>query len=143
MRNYLLSALFMLVASLNAFAYDPNDLASSVISSEADTAVEIVKLYNAQLKDPHSKISKGLADIRSLLIDVNASDLVLLQSGQSAGVYTASFLLPIRTAWKSQTTTERYITAEYVSDMTEEEIGLSTRIYLTGFANVIVKPIKK
>jgi hypothetical protein len=149
MKTYLLSSLLLVLGAFSfaSSAYEPSsadrDLATSVISVNGNVAQEVVKLYKAQLKNPKSKISQHLEESRAELVEAQASDLVLLESGHSAGVFSASFLLPIRTAWKSSTSTLTYIAVEYVSDSTEEEINLSTKIYLTKFVDVEIKDIKK
>jgi hypothetical protein len=149
MRTYLLSSLILV---LGAFSFASNayetssadrDLATSVISAEGNIAQEVIKLYKAQLKNPKSKISQHLEESRAELVEAEASDLVLIDSGHSAGVFSASYLLPIRTAWKSSTSTLTYIAVNYISDMNEEEINLSTKIYLTKFVEVEIKDIKK
>lgn len=149
MKTYLLSSLILVLGafSFTSSAYEPSsadrDLATSVIAAEGNVAQEVIKLYKAQLKNPKSKISQHLEESRAELVEAEASDLVLLESGQSAGVFSASYLLPIRTGWKSSTSTLTYISVLYISDMNEEEINLSTKIYLTKFVNVEIRDIAK
>jgi hypothetical protein len=149
MRTYLLSSLLLILGTFalstqaNEGSSADRDLATSVISAEGNVAQEVIKLYRAQLKNPKSKISQHLEESRAELVEAEASDLVLLESGHSAGVFSASYLLPIRTAWKSSTSTLTYIAVTYISDMNEEEINLSTKIYLTKFVDVEIKDIKK
>jgi len=108
------------------------NLYASVISFDAKPEVEIVKIFNNEIKNPESKISKYLSSLSGKVAEVNPSDLIITNKKFGPGLTLVEYLLPIRVIGETASSAIKQIAILYISDLSEEEIGLSTRIYFQG-----------
>ena len=115
------------------------ELASSVISYDAVVEVEIAKLYQSELQNSQSKMAQYLAQFNKKTIEVKVADIVLVNSKKIGGLTIGEYILPIRTEGKSSPEIVAQIAVLYVSDMSDEEMGLSTRIYFQNFMGTELK----
>jgi hypothetical protein len=139
MKVYILSVLFLMLATVTLKAHASENYAMSVISREASISKEAIRLYNLQLKRADSLLSQKLGSLRDSVVEATAEDLVLVKSGKLAGADFSTYLLAVNVANASGLSTIGHISVLYYSDLSEEEIGLSTRIYLNGFVDDLVK----
>lgn len=128
MKTYILSVLFLVLATVSLNIHATENYGMSVISRDASVEKEILRLYNRQVNNLESLLNQKIS-AQSALSEAASEDLVLVKSGKLAGADFTTYLLTVK-AGKSVL---GHLSVLYYSDLSEEEVGLSTRIYLNDF----------
>ena len=128
MKNFILSLVVMV--GVVAKAHAGETLASAVISFDAPVKEEIVKLYNSELGRTSSKVNTYLSQVSGEILRAQLDDLVLIKSTKLGQNDIKLYVLTTNANIDSTKTAVKRISVLYSSDMGEEEMGLSTKIYL-------------
>ena len=135
MKTILITITIALIASFAvsaetfvASSQDQN-LYAAFISYDAIPEVEIAKAFNSELKKPESKISKYLSNFAGKVAEVSPTNLTIVINTNIDARKIVQYIMAIKIIGDSSKTTFKQISVLYYSDLSEEEIGLSTRIY--------------
>lgn len=140
MKNFFTGSIFLtaLIATTSSFA-SRDDLARKQmnVGNHNLAGQMIVDLFQEEMAKPDSKLSIAIKDKFEDLHMINpvASDVSLIQGGQSGGDESWHYLLPLRYGYKSNTFTLAYLAVGYGASFRGDSDG-KTYIYIRNFVDV-------